>query len=117
MKKLLLLALVLAGAYGIYDLVREVRGTYTSEYARTYSRAVGMMMCPDFALPAAPMGTSFSTPVVTGLCACLVEYRKMRRDSLIDLLHASGTRSANPDRETGYGVPQTSVLLRLIARL
>ena len=30
----------------------------------------------------------------------------MKRRELIRLLHASGTRSAAPDLETGYGIPQ-----------
>lgn len=84
----------------------SARGSDGTEYVK-----------PDFALPASPIGTSFSTPVVTGLCACLVEYRRMSRDSLIDLLHASGTRAADPDRQIGYGVPQTAVILQRLDQL
>lgn len=88
--------------------------------SRFHSSALGHEQAdcikPDFAVPASPMGTSFSTPVITGLCACLLELRKMPRDSLIDLLHASGTQASDPDRETGYGVPQTDVLLQLLDR-
>ena len=60
------------------------------------------------------MGTSFSTPVIAGLCACLLEYRPMERGELIGLLHASGTRAAAPGCELGYGIPQTDVLLRML---
>ncbi len=35
----------------------------------------------------------------------------MKRRELIRLLHASGTRSAAPDLETGYGIPQCDTLL------
>lgn len=49
--------------------------------------------------------------VVTGLCAALMGYRPMKRRELIRLLHASGTRSAAPDLETGYGIPQCDTLL------
>lgn len=66
---------------------------------------------PDLAVGGSPLGTSFSTPVITGLCACVLEYQKMERDSLIALLHASGTQASAPDRQIGYGVPQTQILL------
>lgn len=66
---------------------------------------------PDLAVYDSPNGTSFSTPVVTGLCAALMGYRPMERRELIRLLHASGTRSANPDLELGYGIPQCDTLL------
>lgn len=66
---------------------------------------------PDLVVYDSPNGTSFSTPVVTGLCAALMGYRPMERRELIRLLHASGTRSAAPDLETGYGIPQCDTLL------
>lgn len=69
---------------------------------------------PDFVAGASPLGTSFSTPVIAGLCACLLEYRPMERGELIGLLHASGTRAAAPGCELGYGIPQTDVLLRML---
>ncbi len=69
---------------------------------------------PDFALPASPKGSSFTTPVITGLCACLLEYRPVVRDSLMRLLHAAGSNAAAPDREIGYGVPRTATYLELL---
>lgn len=53
-------------------------------------------------------GTSFSAPSITGLCAALLEHKRMSRKELIHLLHASGLNSSTPNRETGYGMPQTS---------
>lgn len=41
-------AVLLLAAYGIYDIVREVRRSYTSCYAHTYSHAIGQMMGPRF---------------------------------------------------------------------
>ena len=35
----------------------------------------------------------------------------MERRELVRLLHASGTRSATPGTETGYGIPQCDTLL------
>lgn len=48
MKKLLWLLLSALAAYGAWDLVREVRGAWTSDYSRTYSRAVGQTMSRVF---------------------------------------------------------------------
>lgn len=67
---------------------------------------------PDLVVGASPIGTSFSTPVISGLCACLLEYRRMERESLIRLLQASATNAAAPDCEIGYGVPRTELILK-----
>lgn len=69
---------------------------------------------PDLMVYDSPSGTSFSTPVITGLCAVLVGCRGMERRELIRLLHASGSRHADPDLEMGYGIPQCDSLLRLL---
>jgi subtilisin family serine protease len=53
-------------------------------------------------------GTSFSTPAIAGLCATLLEHKRMSRKELIHLLHSLGLNSSTPNREIGYGVPQTS---------
>lgn len=58
-------------------------------------------------------GTSYTAPAVAGLCASLLEYKRMNRDELINLLHISGLNSSAPDREIGYGVPHTSRMLLL----
>lgn len=65
---------------------------------------------PDVCAYAPPprRGTSFTTPAITGLCASLLEYKRMSRKELINLLHISGLNSSTPNREIGYGVPQTS---------
>lgn len=85
---------------------------------RARSSGVGLagaaFVKPDFALPASPPGTSFATPVVTGLCAAVLEYRRMNRDSLVALLRASATRADDPDCEVGCGIPQTGRLLELM---
>ncbi len=53
-------------------------------------------------------GTSFAAPAITGLCAALLEHRRMSRSELVELLHKSGSNASNPNRETGYGVPNTA---------
>lgn len=53
-------------------------------------------------------GTSFSAPSIAGLCATLLEQKKMSRKELIHLLHTSALNASMPNREIGYGMPQTS---------
>lgn len=53
-------------------------------------------------------GTSFSTPAIAGLCAALLEHKRMDRKDLIRLLHTSGLNASTPNREIGYGLPQTA---------
>lgn len=53
-------------------------------------------------------GTSFAAPAIAGLCGALLEYRRMSRGEMLELLHAAGTNAAAPDREVGYGIPQTA---------
>lgn len=61
-------------------------------------------------------GTSFTAPAVAGLVACLREAAPtLPRSELLGMLRASGSRAAHPDREIGYGVPQTAVLARWLA--
>lgn len=69
---------------------------------------------PDVVVYDSPNGTSFSTPVITGLCAVVSGYERMTRQEMIRLLHASGGRSAAPDLETGYGIPQCDSLLKFM---
>lgn len=52
------------------------------------------------------VGTSFSTPVVSGMVACLWQaLRDKTALEIIDLVRASGDNAASPDNIYGYGVP------------
>jgi len=70
---------------------------------------------PDVCAYAQPprRGTSYTAPVIAGLCASLLEYKRMSRNELINLLHTSGLNSSAPNYEIGYGIPQTSRMLLL----
>lgn len=101
--------------------VREVLTIGSTSFdgkSRFHSSGIGReeadYIKPDLAVGGSPIGTSFSTPVVAGLCACVLECRRMDRKTLIALLHAAGTQAATPNREIGYGIPQTGVLLELM---
>lgn len=82
------------------------------------SSGVGREDCdyvkPDLVMDAHPIGTSFSTPTITGLCAAILEHKRMNRASLISILHQSGSNSNSPNREIGYGMPKSEKLIELL---
>lgn len=52
------------------------------------------------------MGTSFSTPVVSGLVACLWQALKNKSATeIMRLVRQSGDNTASPDNISGYGIP------------
>jgi subtilisin family serine protease len=59
---------------------------------------------------AAGNGTSYSAPIVTGLCACLLEACidkgiAFSVQEIIDLIVESASLYGNPDSRLGYGIP------------
>jgi len=51
-------------------------------------------------------GTSFATPIVTGLVACLWEaLPTLSNKELIQLLQQTASQAKRPDAEMGYGIP------------
>jgi len=51
-------------------------------------------------------GTSFSCPVISGMCACLMQAMPEATNiDLITALHYSGNRFSRPDSLYGYGIP------------
>ena len=52
------------------------------------------------------MGTSFSTPIVTGLVACLWQgLPKKSAIEIIELIRNCGSQVDEPDNVLGYGIP------------
>ena len=52
------------------------------------------------------MGTSFSTPIVCGLVACLWQaLPTLKAEEIIELVRLTGSNTAHPDNIYGYGVP------------
>ena len=78
-------AVLLLAAYGIYDIVREIRRSYTSCYAHTYSHAIGQMMGPRFD-SLAPRGEGIRIGVVDAGFGGLRDDRFTRRLRVADYL-------------------------------
>ncbi|MDR0371544.1 MAG: S8 family peptidase [Prevotellaceae bacterium] len=62
-------------------------------------------------------GTSYSTPIVTGLCACLLEACidkgiELSVRGIIDLIVESASLYGNPDSRLGYGIPDFEQVYR-----
>ena len=52
------------------------------------------------------MGTSFSSPVICGLVACLWQgLRQMSAEQIIELVRQTSNNYEHPDNIYGYGVP------------
>ena len=51
-------------------------------------------------------GTSFSSPLVTGMVACLMEaFPEKTTKEILDAVRQSGSQHDSPDNELGHGVP------------
>ncbi len=56
-------------------------------------------------------GTSYSTPLIAGLAALLLQaHPELAPDSVIALFHKYGDNSENPDNDYGYGIPDLTSL-------
>lgn len=57
-------------------------------------------------------GTSFSCPVISGMCACLLQAVPMAKNyDVITALHGGSDRFTNPDSLYGYGIPDMALVL------
>lgn len=72
---------------------------------------------PDVVTYPVPQGNSSTAPVITGLIANILEYRKVDRKTVIKLLHQSGSNSNKPSQYTGYGIPSCKKLVKIFNNL
>jgi subtilisin family serine protease len=62
-----------------------------------------------------PSGTSFTTPVITGMIACILQKDSTLSPALVrELLHRSSGLFPYPNNYVGYGVPDASRILRCL---
>lgn len=66
---------------------------------------------PEIATYPVPIGNSNTAPVITGLIACLLEKFPIDRESTKQLLIESASNFNSPNREIGFGVPNTSKIV------
>jgi serine protease AprX len=60
-------------------------------------------------------GTSFSCPVLSGMCACVLQtVPNATNKQILNAFHAAGDRYANPDSLYGYGIPD---MVKVIKKL
>ena len=57
-------------------------------------------------------GTSFSTPVISGIMACLQQAFPLKKpEELKEIIELSGHQSATPDTLIGYGIPDVEQII------
>jgi serine protease AprX len=57
-------------------------------------------------------GTSFSCPVISGMCACIMQAVPQAKNAdIISALHSSSDRFLFPDSLYGYGIPDITVVI------
>ncbi len=67
--------------------------------------------------PAYGNGTSFSNPLVTGLCACLWQADKSKNNfEMMDLIRKHSSQYNEPDSLMGYGIPNFKTALNDITQ-
>jgi serine protease AprX len=108
-------SLIAAGAvdaYGLYALFSS-RGPTADGRVKPDLAAMGVNNpLPDVRAPLAPgaylteSGTSFSCPLIAGLCACLLQAKPAATpQEIIAALRATASQHTSPDIYLGYGIP------------
>ncbi|MGL5317427.1 MAG: S8 family serine peptidase [Bacteroidales bacterium] len=86
-------------------------GFVSGNYVKPDLAAIGtgtILLNPDGTFSSSD-GTSFSTPIITGLVACLWQAcPELSNQELLDVVRRSGSQYRKPDKFTGYGIPDFS---------
>ncbi|MBA4321828.1 MAG: peptidase S8, partial [Odoribacter sp.] len=62
-------------------------------------------------------GTSFSCPVLSGMCACVMQaVPNALNTDIIDALHKNGDRFNAPDSLYGYGIPDMAAVVSMLQK-
>ncbi|HOU30214.1 MAG TPA: S8 family serine peptidase [Bacteroidales bacterium] len=60
-------------------------------------------------------GTSFSCPILSGMCACLLQaVPEASPSDIIDILHRCSDRANNPDSLYGFGIPSMKKAIQML---
>jgi subtilisin family serine protease len=60
-------------------------------------------------------GTSFSAPVITGLVACMLEYKpELKNNEILEIIKKSSHLYPYPNNYLGYGVPNGNKIITLL---
>jgi hypothetical protein len=60
-------------------------------------------------------GTSFSCPVLSGMCACLLQaIPEAANQDILDAVHRAGDRFSHPDSLYGYGIPDMTLAAKVL---
>lgn len=95
----------------------EVTEFYTKGYKYSYARPIGIgvdyadYVKPEIATYPVPIGNSNTTPVITGLVACIPEKKVIERAEVKRILIESSNNFKSPNNEIGYGVPNTNKII------
>lgn len=61
-------------------------------------------------------GTSYSTPVMTGMLTCLWQIRpEIDAETLKDIIRRSANKANNPDNTYGYGIPNFTSAMQMLS--
>lgn len=72
------------------------------------------MLMPTGTVTKSYSGTSFSTPIMAGIAACLWQaYPKLTNKQLLEIIRKSSDRYASPVEKYGYGIPNIQKAITL----
>jgi len=61
-------------------------------------------------------GTSFSSPTIAGMSACLWQaYQELNNKEIMELIESSSSQANNPDTDYGYGIPDYALAYSTLA--
>jgi subtilisin family serine protease len=97
-------------AHGIYAPFSSVGPTIDKRIKPdAVAKGIGTIVASQDGSLAAANGTSFSTPIIAGMIACLWQRFPQRNNmKIIDAVRQSCSHASSPDTLTGYGIPDFS---------
>jgi serine protease AprX len=115
-------SVVAAGAVDGYNLISTFSSAGPSADGRikpdNAAQGVSVTVQTEETYVSRANGTSFSCPVLSGMCACIMQaVPKALNVNIIDALHKNGDRYNKPDSLYGYGIPDMVGMLKMLQDL